>query len=140
MANPEEFRGTVPPNSVEAEVSVLGAMLQDSAAVLRATEHLRPELGEQRLRIGFDQVVFRIARLREHLAGGFRRHLPRHADRRSRTGFQGKEHPPGTGLGGIRLVMVIDQFYAVETTGSEALLQQVGKCGGRRLECSISYN
>ena len=43
MANPEEFRGTVPPNSVEAEVSVLGAMLQDSAAVLRATEHLRPE-------------------------------------------------------------------------------------------------
>ena len=43
MANPEEFRGTVPPNSVEAEVSVLGAMLQDGAAVLRATEHLRPE-------------------------------------------------------------------------------------------------
>ena len=43
MANPEEFRGTVPPNSVEAEVSVLGAMLQDSAAVLRATEHQRPE-------------------------------------------------------------------------------------------------
>ena len=43
MANPEEFRGTIPPNSVEAEVSVLGAMLQDSAAVLRATEHLRPE-------------------------------------------------------------------------------------------------
>ncbi|QTE68840.1 replicative DNA helicase [Clostridiales bacterium] len=43
MANPEEFRGTVPPNSVEAEVSVLGAMLQDSAAVLRATEQLRPE-------------------------------------------------------------------------------------------------
>ena len=43
MANPEEFRGTVPPNSVEAEVSVLGAMLQDSAAVLRTTEHLRPE-------------------------------------------------------------------------------------------------
>ena len=43
MANPEEFRGTVPPNSVEAEVSVLGAMLQDSVAVLRATEHLRPE-------------------------------------------------------------------------------------------------
>ena len=43
MANPEEFRGTVPPNSVEAEVSVLGAMLQDSVAVLRATEHLRTE-------------------------------------------------------------------------------------------------
>ena len=35
MANPEEFRVTVPPNSVVAEVSVLGAMLQDSAAVLR---------------------------------------------------------------------------------------------------------
>ena len=43
MANPEEFRGAVPPNSVEAEVSVLGAMLQDSNAVLRATEQLKPE-------------------------------------------------------------------------------------------------
>ena len=43
MANPEEFRGTVPPNSVEAEVSVLGAMLQDSNAVLNATEQLKPE-------------------------------------------------------------------------------------------------
>ena len=43
MANPEEFRGTVPPNSVEAEISVLGAMLQDSTAVLRATELLKPD-------------------------------------------------------------------------------------------------
>ena len=43
MANPEEFRGTVPPNSVEAEISVLGAMLQDSNAVLNATEQLKPE-------------------------------------------------------------------------------------------------
>ena len=33
----------VPPNSVEAEVSVLGAMLQDSIAVQRATEQLKPE-------------------------------------------------------------------------------------------------
>ncbi len=36
----EEFRGTVPPNSVEAEISVLGAMMKDSVAVLRATEQL----------------------------------------------------------------------------------------------------
>ena len=43
MANPEEFRGAVPPNSVEAEVSVLGAMLQDSEAVLRAIEQLKPD-------------------------------------------------------------------------------------------------
>ena len=43
MANPEEFRGAVPPNSTEAEVSVLGAMLQDGTAVLRATELLRPD-------------------------------------------------------------------------------------------------
>ena len=43
MANPEEFRGTVPPNSVEAEISVLGAMLQDSTAVLRAIEQLKPD-------------------------------------------------------------------------------------------------
>jgi len=39
----EEMRGMVPPNSVEAEVSVLGAMLQDSVAVLRASESLKPE-------------------------------------------------------------------------------------------------
>ena len=43
MANPGEFRGAVPPNSVEAEISVLGAMLQDSEAVLNATEQLKPE-------------------------------------------------------------------------------------------------
>ena len=43
MANPEELRGSVPPNSVEAEISVLGAMLQDSNAVLRATELLHPD-------------------------------------------------------------------------------------------------
>ena len=43
MANPEEFRGAVPPNSVEAEISVLGAMLQDSNAVLNATEQLKPD-------------------------------------------------------------------------------------------------
>ena len=33
----------VPPNSMEAEVSVLGAMVQDSIAVQRATEQLTPE-------------------------------------------------------------------------------------------------
>jgi len=33
----------VPPNSMEAEVSVLGAMVQDSIAVQRATEQLKPE-------------------------------------------------------------------------------------------------
>ena len=43
MANPEEFRGMVPPNSIEAEISVLGAMLQDGTAVLRAIEQLKPE-------------------------------------------------------------------------------------------------
>ncbi len=32
-----------PPNSMEAEVSVLGAMVQDSIAVQRATEQLKPE-------------------------------------------------------------------------------------------------
>ena len=43
MANPEELRGAVPPNSTEAEVSVLGAMLQDSNAALRAIEQLKPD-------------------------------------------------------------------------------------------------
>ncbi len=43
MANPEEFRGAVPPNSVEAEISVLGAMMQDGNAVLNATEQLKPD-------------------------------------------------------------------------------------------------
>ena len=43
MAGSEDYRGTVPPNSVEAETSVLGAMLQDSNAVLTATEQLTPE-------------------------------------------------------------------------------------------------
>ena len=37
------MRGVLPPNSMEAEVSVLGAMLQDSLAVQRATEQLKPE-------------------------------------------------------------------------------------------------
>ena len=36
----DEMRSVVPPNSVEAEISVLGAMLQDSTAVLRAAEQL----------------------------------------------------------------------------------------------------
>ncbi|MBQ6599123.1 MAG: hypothetical protein IJH79_16355 [Lentisphaeria bacterium] len=39
----EETRGMAPPNSVEAEISVLGAMLQDGTAVLRATEQLAPD-------------------------------------------------------------------------------------------------
>ena len=43
MDNRDESRGAVLPNSVEAEVSVLGAMLQDSNAVLRASEQLTAE-------------------------------------------------------------------------------------------------
>ena len=39
----EEMRSMVPPNSVEAEISVLGAMLQDKNALLRAAEQLKPE-------------------------------------------------------------------------------------------------
>ena len=39
----DEARGMLPPNSMEAEISVLGAMLQDSIAVQRATEQLKPE-------------------------------------------------------------------------------------------------
>ncbi len=39
----EETGGRVLPNSTEAEISVLGAMLQDSTAVLRAAEQLVPE-------------------------------------------------------------------------------------------------
>ena len=38
-----ELRGMTPPNSLEAEISVLGAMLQDSAVVLHAMESLQPE-------------------------------------------------------------------------------------------------
>ena len=38
-----EYRGVTPPNSVEAERSVLGAMLQDGNAVLQAAEALVPE-------------------------------------------------------------------------------------------------
>ena len=39
----DEMRGMVPPNSVEAEISVLGAMLQSGDAVLRTVEQLVPE-------------------------------------------------------------------------------------------------
>ena len=38
-----EYRGMTPPNSVEAEESVLGAMLQDPDSVLQASERLQPE-------------------------------------------------------------------------------------------------
>ena len=38
-----EYRGVTPPNSVEAEQSVLGAMLQDGNAVLQAAETLTPD-------------------------------------------------------------------------------------------------
>lgn len=38
-----ELRGVTPPNSVEAERSVLGAMLQDVNAVMQAAEVLTPE-------------------------------------------------------------------------------------------------
>ena len=43
MENPEVMSGVVPPHSTEAEVSVLGAMLQDRSAVLRAMELLAPD-------------------------------------------------------------------------------------------------
>ena len=43
MENREATGSMALPNSVEAEVSVLGAMLQDSGAVLRAAEQLTPE-------------------------------------------------------------------------------------------------
>ena len=44
MEGPEKvLSGVVPPHSVEAEISVLGAMLQDSNAVLRAMELLSAE-------------------------------------------------------------------------------------------------
>ncbi len=39
----DEMTGVTPPNSTEAEVSVLGAMLQDGNAVLKAVERLKPE-------------------------------------------------------------------------------------------------
>ena len=39
----DDMRGIIPPNSVEAEISVLGAMLQDSIAVQRATEQLQSD-------------------------------------------------------------------------------------------------
>jgi len=42
MADEREMRA-VPPNSTEAELSVLSAMLQDGTAVLRACEQLKPE-------------------------------------------------------------------------------------------------
>ncbi len=38
-----EYRAVTPPNSVEAEQSVLGAMMQDANAVLQAVEALVPE-------------------------------------------------------------------------------------------------
>lgn len=39
----EQLRGATPPNSLEAERSVLGAMLQDERAVSLATEALKPD-------------------------------------------------------------------------------------------------
>ena len=39
----EDLRGLPMPSSTEAEISVLGAMLQDSTAVLRAAEQLKSE-------------------------------------------------------------------------------------------------
>lgn len=39
----DEMRAVVPPSNLEAEISVLGAMLQDGTAVLRATEQLSPD-------------------------------------------------------------------------------------------------
>ena len=39
----QELRGVTPPNSIEAERSVLGAMLQDPNAVMQAAETLTAE-------------------------------------------------------------------------------------------------
>jgi len=41
--NDGQIRGMVPPNSPEAEISVLGAMMQDEGVVMRAMERLMPE-------------------------------------------------------------------------------------------------
>ena len=41
--NRETAGGMLPPNSVESEISVLGAMLQESSAVLQAVEQLNPD-------------------------------------------------------------------------------------------------
>ena len=43
MESPRDLRGAIPPNSLEAERSVLGAMLQDDNAVLVAVEHLKQD-------------------------------------------------------------------------------------------------
>lgn len=43
MESQGEIRNLIPPSSTEAEISVLGAMLQDSVAVLRATEQLKAD-------------------------------------------------------------------------------------------------
>jgi len=43
MENRQEYRGTTPPSSMEAERSVLGAMLQDANAVMQAAEVLAPD-------------------------------------------------------------------------------------------------
>ena len=43
MEDGQRLRGITPPNSLEAERSVLGAMLQDNAAVLQAAEDLEDE-------------------------------------------------------------------------------------------------
>ena len=43
MENRETAGGMMPPNSVEAEISVLGAMLQAGSAVLQAVEQLTPD-------------------------------------------------------------------------------------------------
>ena len=43
MDNRETAGGMMPPNSVEAEISVLGAMLQANSAVLQAVEQLTPD-------------------------------------------------------------------------------------------------
>ncbi len=43
MEGQEDYRGVPLPASVEAEISVLGSMLQDTNAVLRATEQLKAD-------------------------------------------------------------------------------------------------
>jgi len=43
METRDGMQGVLPPHSTEAEISVLGAMLQDQNAILQAVEQLKPE-------------------------------------------------------------------------------------------------
>jgi replicative DNA helicase len=90
----DEMRGLVPPNSMEAEVSVLGAMVQDSIAVQRATEQLNPEDFYQ----PEHQEIFRVMA-----------DLNRHQAPVDLTTLQAELSRKGTlaGVGGLRYLMKI---------------------------------